>query len=291
MKTFIRSIERQVGINRLEAAIDELLDTLNHFDSNNPEARQEVSDLRKYFISLSQRLYEANDNRKRGTISDAEVSQERRNVGANVIEMVNDFHRYPHFSAYLKTKEDEDAWQRASNLNTIDAYQEYFNEFPDGKYKEQTHELILELRDVERRRAEEIKRIAEEEKQRRREGYQNTQAPPPPPPRPEPARTQQGFYQGGAQQQPRSAFQQPSASGDGQQTIQPMWFIGAGILSIWIPLVGLGLGLYTRFAKKDGVLTYDEQTRKYGNYVLIVGAIFFLYYFITLSIGGGGYMY
>jgi hypothetical protein len=33
MKTFVRNIERQVGINRLEAALDELLDTLNNFDA------------------------------------------------------------------------------------------------------------------------------------------------------------------------------------------------------------------------------------------------------------------
>jgi hypothetical protein len=207
--------------------------------------------------------------------------------------MVHDFHRYPHFIDYLKIKEDEEAWQRASNLNTIEAYQKYFNEFHNGKYKEQTHQLILELREIERRRAEEIKKIAEEEKQRRREGSQRSQAPPPPPPQPEVSATrQQGLYTATQQQEPPSYA--PISSRKGERTIRPGWFIVTsllivasiffhfGVLRIFIPLLGLGLGLYTSFARKDGQPTYDKQTRKYGNFMLILGVIVYLWYFTIM---------
>lgn len=295
MKTFVRNIERQVGINRLEAAIDELLDTLGNYNPATSEARQEVADLRKYIIGLSQRLYEANDNRKRGTINDADVSMERRNVGANLIELVNDFHRYPQFADHLKLKADEAAWQRASTLNTIEAYQEYFTEFPDGKYKEQTHRLIVELRDVERRRAEEIKRMAEEEKQRRQTNYQQAGT-----------GSAQGAGSTSQQSSSQHAFQRQgfhagyqgsgshtgggTASTDGQE-MQPVILIIAGVATLFIPLIGIGLGLYLRLAKKNDLHQYNEQTRKYGQWLLIGGIVMAVINLIVMSGGGGGYYY
>ncbi|MBN2519261.1 MAG: hypothetical protein JXB17_02055 [Bacteroidales bacterium] len=62
---------------------------------------------------------------------------------------------------------DENAWANAVNLNTIDGYNEYINNFPSGKYVVEAQDKITELEEQARLAEEERLRKAEEERLRK----------------------------------------------------------------------------------------------------------------------------
>ena len=58
------------------------------------------------------------------------------------ITKVNAEEEYPLLEAYFNERTEEKAWAIASAANDIEAYQEYFQKYPNGKYKEETQRLI-----------------------------------------------------------------------------------------------------------------------------------------------------
>jgi hypothetical protein len=298
MRVFSKNLERMISLNRLDDAVDTFLAAIADFQPEEDAGRMEARQIRNQVITLSQRLHQATDNHKAGLTTEDDLSRERLSISTGLLDVIQDLWRYPKFSEHIREMEDEEAWRNASKKNTISAYQAYFNEFPNGKYKDQTRELILELQEVERRRAAEMKRIAEEEKQRReqmqreqaRQKAYSTTPPPPPPPREEPQTRGGTDFQrrsprgtGGYQQQ---SFGQGVASDGEGEKVEIVFLVIGYILSLIIPLVGLIGGPYLMYSKKNGQLRYNAATRKHGLYLLIVGIVMFI---INLSLMMDGY--
>ncbi|MCB0705503.1 MAG: hypothetical protein KDC34_09350 [Saprospiraceae bacterium] len=286
MKVFVKRLERLISLNRLEQAVDTLLNTISDFKTEDPSGKEEARQLRNQTITLSQRLYQAGDNLKKGFSTEEDVSRERLSVSTTLLDLLSELDRYPVFVDYIREIEDEEAWKAASRSNTISAYQDYFNNFPDGKYKDQTQDLIIELQEVETRRSEEMKRIAADEKRRRDQQFQQKKDDPVLRGTIESNNIQKatGQRDRAPNQPPRRAYGGSYEANSQEPTQKEHWnttyLIAVYASTIIIALIGIGVGIYLRVAKKDGVERFDDATRAQGIYMIIWGALVWL---ITFS--------
>jgi len=280
MRTYIQNLEHLISINRLEQAIETLLKSLSDYQPADAQAKTNARELRNYIIGLSQRLHSAKEQSKKGISEQEEVQRERRTVSNNLLNTIYDLDIYPAFKKYINEQEEEKAWREVSRKNTIAAYQEYFERFPNGKYRAETHRIITELQEVEQKRSAEMKRIAEQEKRRRNRQEENRSQ--------EPVQQQtaysSGFMAGNTGMNINSEISSTEAESFNMTFVWIAYFA-----SLFMPVVALGLGIYLRVAKKNGVLKYQEGVRKHGLYLIIVGAVMTLINMAMMS--GGGYYY
>lgn len=280
MRTYIQNLEHLISINRLEQAIETLLKSLSDYQPADAQAKTNARELRNYIIGLSQRLHSAKEQSKKGISEQEEVQRERRTVSNNLLNTIYDLDIYPAFKKYINEQEEEKAWREVSRKNTIAAYQEYFEWFPNGKYRAETHRIITELQEVEQKRSAEMKRIAEQEKRRRNRQEENR--------RQEPVQQQTAYSSGFMAGNTGMNINSETSSTEAESFNMTFVWI-AYFASLFMPVIALGLGIYLRVAKKNGVLKYQEGVRKHGLYLIIVGAVMTLINMAMMS--GGGYYY
>lgn len=75
--------------------------------------------------------------------------RERRSVSNSFLDIINELDKYDAVNAYLITWEDEQAWRKTNSLNAIDAYKEYLNKYPTGKYADDARKFISMLKMME----------------------------------------------------------------------------------------------------------------------------------------------
>jgi|GEM_PF-4357962 flagellar biosynthesis chaperone FliJ len=274
MNDFVKNIEYQVAINRLEQAIETLLNSLSAYHPADGQAKNEARELRNYIIGISQRLHDANDHVQKGLSGEEELQRERRTVSNNILNLIHDLDKYPDYQNYIKTLVEENAWKEATRQNTIAAYQSYFEKYPDGKYREETYRIMTDLREVERRREEEIKRLAEEERRRREYVSSNPS-------------TQQGAYGmgGSGNFQNAPSFQQNTSAStkNTEVTFNQAYLILSYIGAVVLPIIGIGIGIYLRVAKQNGFSMYDAKSKDQGLYLIIVGVVMALINWVILN--------
>ncbi|MEM6696980.1 MAG: hypothetical protein AAF806_22735 [Bacteroidota bacterium] len=281
MRTYVQNLEHLISINRLEQAIETLLKSLSDYQPADAQAKTNARELRNYIIGLSQRLHSAKEQSKKGISEEEELQRERRTVSNNLLNTIYDLDIYPNFKKYINEQEEEKAWKEVSRKNTIAAYQDYFERFPNGKYREETHRIIMDLQEVEQKRSAEMKRIAEQEKRRRNRQEENR--------RQEPVQQQAAYSSGFMAGNASMNAQNNASTGKGEPfNMTFVWIAYAA--TFFLPIVGLGLGTYLRVAKNSGTLKYEEGVRKHGLYLIIFGAVMFLINMALMS-GGGAYYY
>ncbi|MEM8528875.1 MAG: hypothetical protein AAGG68_29840 [Bacteroidota bacterium] len=282
MRTYIQNLEHLISINRLEQAIENLLRSLSDYQPTDAQARNNARELRNYIIGISQHLHSVNDQAKKGTSSDEEIQRERRTVSNKLLNTIYDLDIYPDFKKYINEQEEEKAWQSASRKNTISAYQEYFERFPNGKYRAETHRIITELQEIEQKRSAEMKQIAEQEKRRRNQRENRRQEPV------RQAAYSSGFMAGNTGMNTHSTTNPNNSTANGETFNMTFVWI-AYVAGLFIPFISLALGIYLRVAKNNGAIKYQESVRKHGLYLIIVGAVMTLINMALMS--DGAYYY
>lgn len=267
MKQTVRQLEQWVGTNQVERAIRFLQDSITDFRSDMPSAAEEINDFRLDVISLSSRYHDFKDKEKKGILPAQQLQVERRAITGVLLQYIGDLKNFPRFADFLDGQEEEMAWKAATESNSISAYEDYFKQYPEGKYKAETTAIIEELSRIQADQARRMKEAAAQERSRREQQPHQRQQ------RPQAAgysesipQGAQGFMGGGAQQ-------------GGYQTLDSTLAYILYVASAIIPIVGLGYGGYLKFAKQpNGDFRYDESSQKKGVTMMIVGGIFFLIY-------------
>ncbi len=272
MKQTIRQLEHWVSTNQFERAIRSLRDALTDFRADVPTASEEVKDLRMEIIGLSSRYHDLKDRERNGRDDPKVLQVERRAVTNALLTHIGELPQYREFAAYLDNREEEQAWVRATEQNSISAYQEYFNQYPEGKYVSETAELIEQLKKIQADQARRMKDAAAQERRRRDQQPTDRQQP-----RPNPLHA--GVGNGGSHAAQGIFGKQQPAQKSLDNTLAILLYIASAI----IPIVGLGYGGYLYFSKEDnGQHRYDDAARKKSQIMMGLGAIFFLIY-----LGGG----
>ena len=166
--TFTEKIEKLLAANHIKEVIDEFFKFLNEVPQSKTDARSDANQLRGQIIVLSGRFTELNTKINTNTVNAEAANQEKAAVINSFIQILNQLpSNYPDLNIHLQEKNEDDEWYDAQKKNTIDAYQVYFNKYPNGKYKADTIKLISELEEVKLKQDTEIKRLALLEKERR----------------------------------------------------------------------------------------------------------------------------
>lgn len=166
--TFTEKIEKLLAANHIKEVIDEFFKFLNEVPQSKTDARSDANQLRGQIIVLSGRFTELNTKINTNTVNAEAANQEKAAVINSFIQILNQLpSNYPDLNNYLQEKNEDNEWNDAQHKNTIDAYQIYFNKYPNGKYKADTIKLIAELEEVKLKQDTEIKRLALLEKERR----------------------------------------------------------------------------------------------------------------------------
>ncbi|MEO6720096.1 MAG: hypothetical protein ABIN67_07005 [Ferruginibacter sp.] len=165
---FTEKIEKLLASNHIKEVIDEFLRFLNEVPQSRTDAKSDAGELRGQIIVLSGRFTDLNSKINTNTVSPDGANQERATIIKSFIQILNQLpSSYSELNTYLEEKNEEDEWKDAQGKNTIEAYQVYFNKYPNGKYKADTIKLIGELEEVKLKQDSEIKRLALLEKERR----------------------------------------------------------------------------------------------------------------------------
>lgn len=264
MLEFSKNLQRLISMNKLEQAIDEFQNVLDRFNPITETDKIEQRDLRTAIIATSQRLYLVKEKEQKGNLSDDEIMRERRSVSNSFLDIINELDKYESVSAFLITWEDEQAWKKTNSLNAIDAYKEYLNKYPTGKYADDARKFISMLKTMEEQK---LKEKAEE-----------IYAPPVQshPPKQEP------IIHTNPPVENRNLYEQQNATTTAGEELSNGLFIVL-LIGCIIPIIGIGAGAYFLYTKKDSVYKYDEPSRKKGRTLMIVGGIMVFLYII------GGY--
>ena len=165
---FTEKIEKLLGANHLKEVIEEFLKFLSEVPQSNKDARNDANQLRGQIIVLSGRFTELSSKINTNTVNDDTANHEKAALINSFVQILNQMpSNYPDLNNYLEEKNEDDEWNDAQKKNTIEAYQIYFNKYPNGKYKEDTIKLISYLEEVRQKQDNEIKRLALLEKERR----------------------------------------------------------------------------------------------------------------------------
>ena len=165
---FTEKIEKLLASNYLKEVIDEFLKFLNEVPHSNKEAKSDAGQLRGQIIVLSGRFTDLNTKINTNTMDSGAANQEKSALINSFIQILNQLpSNFPDLNQYLEEKNEEDEWKEAQKKNTIEEYQDYFNKYPNGKYKADTIKLITELEEIKNKQELEMKRLALLEKERR----------------------------------------------------------------------------------------------------------------------------
>lgn len=165
---FTERIEKLLGTNQIKEVIDEFLKFLGDVPHHEKDARNDANQIRSQVIILSGRYTDLHTKINTNTIDQASANQEKSSLINSFLQILNQIpSNYPDLNSYMEEKNEDDEWEVAQEKNSIEAYQDYFSKYPNGKYKAATIKLIGELQDVKQKQDEEIKRLAKLEKERR----------------------------------------------------------------------------------------------------------------------------
>ena len=165
---FTDRIEKLLAANHITEVIEEFLKFLSEVPQSDRDARNDANQLRGQIIILSGQFTDLNSKINSGTIDPSLANRERSSITNSFVQILNQLPSgYPDLNNYVAERNEDDEWNEAQRKNTIEEYQDYFNKYPNGKYKAATISLIAELEEVKQKQDLEIKRLAALEKERR----------------------------------------------------------------------------------------------------------------------------
>ena len=265
MLEFSKNLQRLIGMNKLEQAIDEFQNVLDKFNPETESAKIEQRDLRTAIIACSQRLYLVKEKELKGSLSDDEIMRERRALSNQYLDIINDLDKYSAISEYLNMWDDEQAWKKTNSLNAIDAYKEYLSKYPNGKYADDAGKYISMLQAMEeqkmKERIEERSANPAENKSPRQQSAENNTIP----------------------KENSNALRTDTEISNHGETISNGLNIALIIGTVFIPLIGLGAGAYFYFSKNGASYKYEDSSRKKGRLLMIIGGVMAFIYLIYYS--------
>ncbi|WP_020569838.1 leucine-rich repeat domain-containing protein [Neolewinella persica] len=160
MNSCLQELLQLIAAGQAEDATSKLIIWLADCRKRHPEGIHEVENLQGQVVVLSGNLATAQRDFLANLITRDNHNLAVARVSQGLLRVINNLDDYTVFSAYLEEVEEEVAWEKALEANSMEVYEDYFRRYPKGKYVLETERLMNNLR-------EDLKRRALEEKKRR----------------------------------------------------------------------------------------------------------------------------
>ncbi len=167
MDEFQLQLQELIAKNKIPQVIKILLETLQKCQSKNPESRSAIAGLRNQVVLLSSRYNDNNEKVLKGIMDPILANTAKNQLISSFLDLISHLPDHTEFANYINHREEEEAWEKALEANTIEDYKTFFTQYPNGKYKDETQRVIKELKKIQSEKEKEIKQKAEEEKERR----------------------------------------------------------------------------------------------------------------------------
>ncbi|MEL6251082.1 MAG: hypothetical protein AAFR87_03635 [Bacteroidota bacterium] len=168
MDAYTLELKKLLANNEVKEVMNSLIETLDEAAKYSSELKEEITPLQGKIIVFSGNLSRIISERDQDLIDYDDFSTRMARVNKSLVDTLNSLEEeYPLLEAYFNERTEEKAWAIASAANDIESYQDYFQKYPNGKYKEETQRLIRELQAIEAKRKAEFRKKAEAEKKRR----------------------------------------------------------------------------------------------------------------------------
>ncbi len=167
MDEFQLHLQGLIAKNKIPQVIKILLETLQKCQSKNPKSREDVAGIRNQVVILSARYNTNNEKILKGIMDPIHADTAKNQVISSFLNLISHLPESTEFAEYINHREEEEAWDKTLEANTIEAYKIFFTQYPNGKYKDETQRVIGDLENIQKEKENEIKQIAEEEKARR----------------------------------------------------------------------------------------------------------------------------
>jgi len=160
MNSCLQELLQLIAAGQAEDATSKLITWLADCRRRHPEGEHEIENLQGQVVVLSANLATAKRDFLANLISRDNHNLALARVSQGLLRVINNIDDYTIFSGYLEAVEEEVAWEKALDANSMEVYEDYFRRYPKGKYVLETERLMNNLR-------EDLKRRALEEKKRR----------------------------------------------------------------------------------------------------------------------------
>lgn len=168
MDAYTLELKKLLANNEVKEVMNSLIETLDEAARSTKELKEEIEPLQGKIIILSSRFSKAVSEREQDFIDAGDFNTQMARINKTLVDILNSLDdEYPILEKYFNEQTEEKAWAIASASNDIEGYQDYFQKYPNGKYKEETQRLIRELQAIEGKKKEEFRKKAEAEKRRR----------------------------------------------------------------------------------------------------------------------------
>lgn len=160
MNSCLQELLQLIAAGQAGDATSQLITWLADCRKRHPEGEHEIETLQGQVVVLSGNLATAQRDYLANLITRDNHNLAVARVSQGLLRVINNLDDYTVFSAYLEEVEEEVAWEKALDANSMEVYEDYFRRYPKGKYVLETERLMNNLR-------EDLKRRALEEKKRR----------------------------------------------------------------------------------------------------------------------------
>lgn len=149
MQLITEKLEQLVAESNLEEAINQLLYLLILCKKEMPDAASDADELRKLLLIISGQYHNLRQRINIGTIDFQTARVESNQIHYAFLDIVANFKQYPEFEKFLKSYEQEEAfWGKTLNKNSIDAYENYLNNYQKGRYSNKARQRLQELQQI-----------------------------------------------------------------------------------------------------------------------------------------------
>lgn len=178
MDAYTLELKKLLADHQAPQVMRSLIDTLQEAGKSSPQLKRVVEPLQTDIIMLSSRLSKVLKEQEQNLINVSDARIELARIDQSLLKTLNSLDEdYPGLEEYFLEREEESAWAIASTSNDIETYQNFFNKYPNGKYKDETQQVIKELKALEIQKNVEIRKAAEAERQRRQTNQTKTNQP------------------------------------------------------------------------------------------------------------------
>jgi Leucine-rich repeat (LRR) protein len=160
MNSCLQELLELIAAGQAKDATSKLITWLADCRKRHPEGEHEIENLQGQVVVLSGNLASAQRDFLANLITRDSHNLAVAKVSQGLLRVINNLDDYTVFSGYLEEVEEEVAWEKALDANSMEVYEDYFRRYPKGKYVLETERLMNNLR-------EDLKRRALEEKKRR----------------------------------------------------------------------------------------------------------------------------
>lgn len=167
MLKFESRLRKLIATDKTEQAIDELIRLFENYEKVNGQFNANEKDLYNKVIIQSSRFHAVANKTVNTGINEDSDKISKITISESLIRLLDEIIENKQIFNFIENTEEENEWGVAKKENTIEAYEKYFENYPNGKYKYETQKFIQELKDIELESLRTLKYKAEEEKRRR----------------------------------------------------------------------------------------------------------------------------